>query len=99
MKRRSITMEEAARRLAVKTGSEELSPRRVRQLRQSGKLGAVWDERERRWLCSETDIDRCAALIDTSRRRKEEGAPVSRQTDYRRRKATGDVRPYTRREA
>jgi hypothetical protein len=99
MKTRTITMDDAARRIAVLTGTQELSARRIRQLRQSGKLGAAWDEQARRWLCSEADIERCAAALDTSRRRKDYGEPVSRQTDYRRRKATGDVRAYNRRES
>jgi hypothetical protein len=99
MKTRTITMEAAAARIAVLTGAQELSARRIRQLRQSGKLGAAWDEQARRWLCSESDIQRCAAQLDTSRRRKQNGAPVSRNTDYRRRKVTGNVRAYNRRES
>jgi hypothetical protein len=99
MKTRTLTMEDAAERIAVLTGAKKLSDRRMRALRQSGKLGASWDEAGRRWLCSEHDIERCAERLDTSRRRKDACAPVSRRTDIRRRKETGDVRQYNKREA
>lgn len=83
MKKRTITLTEAARRLSELTGGS-IGKRRTQILVKTGKLGARWDKIARRFLCSELDIEKCAADLDTNRRRKPEGASVSRTTLIRR---------------